>query len=65
MFLDGAYAGELSKLKHMWLEPGAYKASWFGALTGERIALPEIYGPLWTSPEAPDQNDWALLLLRK
>ena len=24
VFLDGAYAGELSKLKHMWLEPGAY-----------------------------------------
>ena len=47
------------------LEPGAYQASWFGALTGERIALPEIYGPLWTSPEAPDRNDWALLLLRK
>src|ERR1700736_5731190 len=24
VFLDGAYAGELSKLKHIWLEPGAY-----------------------------------------
>lgn len=24
VFLDGAYAGEVSKLKHMWLEPGAY-----------------------------------------
>ena len=24
VYLDGAYAGELSKLKHMWLEPGAY-----------------------------------------
>src|SRR5439155_23629044 len=47
------------------LEPAAYKASWFGALTGERIALPEIYGPLWPSPEGADQNDWALLLLRK
>ena len=47
------------------LEPGAYEASWFGALTGERIALPEIYGPLWASPEAPDRNDWALLRLRK
>lgn len=24
VFLDGAYAGEVSKLKHMWLEPGSY-----------------------------------------
>ena len=24
VYLDGAYAGEVSKLKHMWLEPGAY-----------------------------------------
>lgn len=24
VFLDGAYAGEVAKLKHMWLEPGAY-----------------------------------------
>lgn len=24
VYLDGAYAGELSKLKHIWLEPGAY-----------------------------------------
>ena len=24
VYLDGAYAGELSKLKRIWLEPGAY-----------------------------------------
>jgi hypothetical protein len=47
------------------LEPGAYSAIWFSALSGEKIALPAAQGPSWTSPEAPDQNDWALLLERK
>jgi len=47
------------------LDPGRYAAFWFAALTGERIALPDVEGPLWTSPEAPDRNDWALLLLRQ
>ena len=47
------------------LEPGSYQAYWFEAWTGQKTSLPEVHGPLWTSPEAPDQNDWALLLLRK
>jgi hypothetical protein len=47
------------------LQPGQYSAFWFGAMTGEKIELPEITGPSWTSPEAPDRNDWALLMLRK
>lgn len=44
------------------LEPGTYRAVWFSALSGERISLPPAEGPSWTSPEAPDRNDWALLL---
>ncbi len=44
------------------LEPGTYTASWFSALSGEIIALPSANGPQWTSPEAPDRSDWALLL---
>jgi len=44
------------------LEPGHYRAHWFSALTGELIELPPVDGPDWKSPEAPDQNDWALLL---
>jgi hypothetical protein len=44
------------------LEPGRYRASWFSALTGEKIDLPAVTSPEWKSPEAPDQNDWALLL---
>jgi hypothetical protein len=47
------------------LEPGTYNASWFSALSGEKITLPAVEGPSWSSPEAPDQNDWALLLKRK
>ena len=47
------------------LQPGQYQAFWFGAFTSEKIDLPEAQGPLWTSPEAPDRNDWALLLRRK
>jgi hypothetical protein len=39
---------------------------WFSALSGETIALPVVAtGPAWTSPEAQDDNDWALLLKRK
>ena len=44
------------------LRPGHYKATWFSAMTGEKIDLPSIEGTSWTSPTAPDQNDWALLI---
>ncbi len=47
------------------LEPGNYDALWFSALSGEKIVLPVAGGTTWTSPETPDQNDWALLLQRK
>jgi hypothetical protein len=47
------------------LAPGRYKAAWFGALSGENVALPEVEGPTWTSPPAPDRNDWAILLQRR
>ncbi len=47
------------------LQPRQYEAFWFGAFTGEKITLPPVEGPSWTSPEAPDHNDWALLLQRK
>ena len=41
---------------------GSYSASWFNPSNGERIALPPASGPVWTSPQARDGNDWALLL---
>ena len=47
------------------LEPGRYSVFWFGPTTGEKIELPEAAGPTWLSPEAPDRNDWALLITRK
>ncbi|HWF67557.1 MAG TPA: DUF4038 domain-containing protein [Acidobacteriaceae bacterium] len=47
------------------LQPGRYQAHWFSALSGETILLPEVNGPVWTSSDAPDRNDWALLLQAK
>lgn len=44
------------------MQPGRYKVYWFSAMTGQKIALPAAEGPTWTSPNAPDRNDWALLL---
>jgi Protein of unknown function (DUF4038)/Domain of unknown function (DUF5060) len=47
------------------LEPGSYEAVWFSAFTGERIPLPPVEGPAWTSPIAPGWLDWALLLQKR
>jgi hypothetical protein len=47
------------------LEPGRYEARWFNPRTGETRVLPIAEGPKWTSPEAPDKDDWALLLKSK
>lgn len=47
------------------LKPGSYQAAWFNPRTGQRIALPEAEGPKWTSPEAPDDGDWVILLEKK
>jgi hypothetical protein len=47
------------------LEPGSYDAAWFSAFTGERIPLPTVTGPSWTSPETPGWLDWALLLQKR
>ena len=47
------------------LGAGTYDAQWFSPLSGEKIVLPAVAAPSWTSPDAPDRNDWALLLLSK
>ena len=47
------------------LQAGPYNAHWFNPSTGERSDLPAGAGPVWTSPTAPDNNDWALLLQRQ
>jgi hypothetical protein len=47
------------------LEPGTYEASWFSAFMGEKIPLPPVRGPVWTSPKTPGWLDWALLLERR
>jgi len=47
------------------LEPGTYEANWFSAFTGEKIPLPPIKGPAWTSPRTPGWLDWALLITKQ
>ena len=47
------------------LEAGTYEASWFSAFTGERIPLPPIQGPTWTSPKSPGWLDWAILIQKR
>jgi hypothetical protein len=46
------------------LQAGRYDAHWVNPSTGERSDLPPVAGSVWTSPTAPDNNDWALLLQR-
>ncbi len=47
------------------LEPGHYKATWYHARSGERLPIGEAAGPVWTSPKAPDLDDWAVLILKQ
>lgn len=47
------------------LSAGTYDASWFDPSSGKHIALSPASGPLWSSPAAPNSNDWALLLQKK
>jgi hypothetical protein len=47
------------------LQKGTYRAFWFSGTTGEKIDLPDVQDAPWTSPAAPDGNDWAILLQAK
>lgn len=54
------------------LEPGSYRARWFNARDGQWMSVGEAAkGPVWTSPEPPDDSnwratrDWALVLERE
>ena len=47
------------------LLPGHYQSYWFSAKTGQILQLPPVDGGSWTSPDAPDTSDWALLLEAK
>jgi hypothetical protein len=46
------------------LEPGRYQAVSWDPQTAERIALPPVEGPSWTSPSYPEGQDRALLLIQ-
>ena len=49
------------------IQPGQYDATWWEAATGRQIALPSfnVTAPSWTSPAAPGEGDWALLLRQR
>ena len=47
------------------LQQGRYEVTWLNAVTGEKLAMPPVEGPLWTSPTIPSTNDSVLLLQRK
>jgi hypothetical protein len=47
------------------LQAGQYRGRWFNPATGGGSLLPEISGLVWTSPQAPDNHDWAILLEKK
>jgi hypothetical protein len=47
------------------LRKGRYRASWFNPRSGKTTPLPAAVGPTWTSPDAPDYGDWALLLRKE
>jgi hypothetical protein len=48
----------------MKLAPGRYAANWFNPRTEDKQTIGTIEGPSWTSPNSPDGDDWALLLLK-
>jgi hypothetical protein len=43
-------------------EPGRYEVRWFNPRTGEFSKAGIAEGSTWTSPVAPDNEDWVLLL---
>jgi hypothetical protein len=56
----------MGRAVHLKLLPGRYAVRWFNPRTGRSTSLPPLahQGQAWTSPEAPDHGDWALLLIR-
>jgi hypothetical protein len=46
------------------LDPGGYQVKWFNPRNGEYLSGATVEGAAWTSPPAPDNEDWVLLLRR-
>jgi hypothetical protein len=47
------------------LESNRYRVHWFNPRSGKTTTLPVVTGPVWNSPESPDNGDWALLLRKE
>jgi hypothetical protein len=48
----------------MNLGPGGYWVKWFNPRNGEYSTAGIAEGATWTSPAAPDNEDWVLLFTR-
>jgi hypothetical protein len=46
------------------LEPARYDVKWFNPRNGEYAKIGLVDGASWTSPAAPDDQDWVLLLTK-
>jgi len=47
------------------LGDGKYQARWFNPRNGQWKAIEVVSGPTWTSPQSPDDGDWAIVLRRE
>jgi hypothetical protein len=45
------------------LGAGQYQARWFNPRSGQWSEIGSAAGPEWTSPQSPDDGDWAIVLL--
>jgi hypothetical protein len=46
------------------LQPQRYVVKWYNPRSGEYLSVGEAEGPSWHSPQAPDKQDWVLLLVK-
>ena len=46
------------------LDSGGYQVKWFNPRSGEYSAAQTAENAIWTSPAAPDKEDWVLLLTK-
>jgi hypothetical protein len=47
------------------LAKGKYNARWFSPRNGQWKPIGIVSGPEWTSPRAPDNGDWAIVLCQE
>jgi hypothetical protein len=46
------------------LDAGRYRTLWFNPRSGQYADAPDADGPVWTSPQSADREDWVIRLQR-